>query len=131
MEAEHWSRWRLSPYQRGVTAASQTLTWGTGAATGPRDEGLRAVADGVAHSADVHVVSMLRAKSEIQEVGAIGGTQQGDSCFLTPVVSHVVPFLHHARQHETAVPVFLGGVQHLNLWSGDLLCQKGEEESHH
>ena len=74
---------------------------------------------------------MLRAKSEIQEVGAVGGTQQGGACFLAPVVSHVVPFLHHAGQLETAVPIFLGGVQYLNLRNGDLLCQEGEEGSDH
>lgn len=41
-------------------------------ASGPWAEGLGIVADGVAHSADIDIVSMLGAEGEGQEVGAVG-----------------------------------------------------------
>lgn len=74
---------------------------------------------------------MLRAKGEIEEVGAVGRAWQDDTPLLAPAVSHMVPLLHHTGQHQAAVSILLRGVQHLNFRPGDLLCQEGEGGSHH
>lgn len=77
-------------------------------ASGPRAEGLGIVADGVAHSADIDIVSMLGAEGEGQEVGAVGWVQWVGACLFTPAVSHMVPLLHCAAQYQGAGPVLLG-----------------------
>lgn len=89
------------------------------------------VADDIACSADVDIVGMLRAEGEVQNGRVICWAQLVSICLLEPVVSYFVPLLYHAGQYQAAIPILLSPVQHLNFWSGDLLCQEGEEGSHH
>lgn len=50
---------------------------------------------------------MLVAKSDVQEVGAVGSAQQVGACLITPAVSHMVPFLHCAGQQQAAGPILV------------------------
>lgn len=109
---------------------TRALTWRIWHALGRWGEGLWLVADGVAHSADVDVVDMLRAQAEMQ-VGTVGWDRWISASLLPPAVSYMVPFLHFAGQHQAAVSILLRPVQHLYFRSGDLLCQEVEEGRPH
>lgn len=125
------SSWGRSPCRQCATPApTRALTWRIWHAHGPRGEGLRVVADGVAHGADVDVVDVLRAQAEVQ-VGAVGRDRWVGARLLPPAVSHMVPPLHLAGQRQAAVSVLLGPVQHLYFRSGDLFCQEVEERRPH